>query len=183
MACLKLAFDDGEFCCAVDYQSGLGIDYLEKKQFKENDLRGRWDWFRGQIPNNQDYSNVGILDMIGVQRDKQTRGFGRRALRLVTHLMRSEGVTVCFLEADPHMTICEDDYYAEYVAERSRFYASEGWIQLRSERHNPPRPHMWRDFSALVTEAPMGVRWEEASEEEFRHTMNLSDQEGYRPGT
>ncbi|WP_411845573.1 hypothetical protein AAFN60_18215 [Roseibacillus persicicus] len=183
MAYLKLAFDGGEFCCVINYRTGLGVDYLERRQFFPDDLRGNWNWFQKQIPHNQNFSNIGVLHMLGVKREKQQQGFGRRALRLVTHLMKSEGATVGFLEADPYMNFCKDGYYEQYVAERVGFYGSEGWTQLESEQPHPPRQHMWMDFSQLITRPPTETQWEKATEDEFNAGLSASNQEGYRPGT
>ena len=97
--------------------------------------------------------------------------------------MQKSGVSIGFLEADPHMMFCEDGFYEQYVKERVDFYSSEGWQLLDSKRPNPPRPHMWLNFKRIVTASPPGIDYREVDDEDFDEHWNLSDQEGHRAGT
>lgn len=179
----EIAFDSDHYCAVIRYSDNLGENYLSETQFKSNDLRGNWTYFKNQIPCDQDLSNIGVIHMIGVHRSEQTKGYGRRALQLAHYLMKKSGVTIGFLEADPYMESCEDDLYQQYIQERTDFYSSEGWQLLNSKEPHPPRPHMWLDFNRIVATSPTGVLYRAVDSAVYDQHLNLSDQEGYRSGT
>ena len=184
MQSYELSFDDLAPCSVIRFESKVSMHYLDGKHFNEHDLRGQWGWFKRQIPSDQNFSNIGILNFMAVHRERQSQGLGRRSLHLAMFLMKKAGITVAFLEADPYINFIEDDILSDQLfKQREDFYISEGWVILDSYKPHPPRKHLWINFEALQPIEPKSVIYQSVNDEVFDEHVNKSNLEGHIEGT